>query len=650
MDNIAQILSLAAPRKISDARAAFPRRIAVHPSPSDWRDEVLYFLLPDRFSDGREHTRPLLDRSQLAARRADYASANGLPHWRWDLWRQSGESRFQGGTLAGITSQLPYLNNLGVTTLWIAPVFRQRVEGNDFHGYGVQDFLDVDPRYGTRADLVALVDAAHARGMRVVLDIIFNHTGSNWLYDPAETGDPHRPRYITGQYRSLFPKNGFGFAITNPQQPLGGDDYVWPQELQFIDNYTRAGTGSLGAGDFRDPRAEHKRTDFEVLRDLAVERGDTLARLIFIYQYWLALTDCDGFRIDTLKHVSGEEGRNFCGAIKEFAESIGKSNFLLLGEVAGGNDAQEFHLTIFGRNLDATLDIGEMRLALTGVGQGLQDPGAFFAGFDFWDEKMGSHRDWGSRHVSVLDDHDHVFGRKLRFSTDAPIAHQVTVPTALQLFGLGIPCLYYGTEQALSSGPEPGERQWVGSFGQIDVLLREAMFGPEHPRASGFAGTQGALDSSLPGFGACGTTGAHVFDQQSSAFVRISALIAARSAVTALRRGRQYRRATAIAGEDFRFQPAGELLAWSRILNDVEAIIAVNTNAVAGRGSRIELDARLRPAGSTVRVKCDTSRLTDPSADALGGGRTLAVQAMSDPNRVFVEVGVLPPAEVVVLV
>ena len=150
--------------------------------------------------------------------------------------------------------------------------------------------------------------------------------------------------------------------------------------------------------------------------------------MIFIYQYWIALTDCDGLRIDTLKHVSGEDGRNFCGAVKEFAESIGKSNFLLLGEVAGGDDAQEFHLTIFARNLDAALDIGEMRLAITGVGQGLQNPADFFAGFDFWDERMGSHRDWGSRHVSVLDDHDHVFGRKVRFSADAPVDHQVTVP------------------------------------------------------------------------------------------------------------------------------------------------------------------------------------------------------------------------------
>ena len=659
MDNIAQILQAPPPRSIAAARQPFPQRDAAHASPPDWRDEVLYFLLPDRFSDGQEHTRPLLDRTRLGEQRAAFAAANGLPAWRWDTWRQSGENRFQGGTLAGIKSRLGYLSNLGVTTLWIAPVFRQRVEGNDFHGYGAQDFFEVDSRFGTRADLVELVRAAHAIGMRVVLDIIFNHTGSNWLYDAAETGDAFRPKYTIGQYRSLFPKNGFGGAITNPQQPLGHDDYVWPQDLQLIENYTRAGTGNLGGGDLRDPNAEHKRTDFEVLRDLAVERADTLARLIFIYQYWIALTDCDGLRIDTLKHVNGEDGRNFCGAVKEFAESIGKSNFLLLGEVAGGDNAQDFHLTIFARNLDAALDIGEMRLAITGVGQGLQNPADFFAGFDFWDERMGSHRDWGSRHVSVLDDHDHVFGRKVRFSADAPVDHQVVVPTAMQLFGLGIPCIYYGTEQALRSGPEASERAWLGTvkdndqdvpaFGRIDVLLRESMFGPEHPRASGFGGTEGAHDAGLPGFGAFGTAGAHVFDETHRAFVRIKSLIATRKTLRPLRRGRQYRRATSNVGDDFRFHGPGELLAWSRILNDVEVLIAVNTNGIAARGSRVELDPRLRPAGSTLRVVCDTRRIGDPTADAQGGGQLLHVQSMDQSGRVFIDVGVLAPAEVMVL-
>jgi glycosidase len=656
MDNIQLIVQASAPRFINQARAQFPQRPAFHPSPQDWRDEVLYFLLPDRFSDGKEAGRPLLTRATVPAQRQVFAAANGLPAWSWQSWKQSG-GRFQGGTIKGVTSQLGYLAELGVTTLWIAPVFRQRVEGNDYHGYGVQDFLEVDSRFGSRADLVALVSAAHQRGMRVILDIIFNHSGSNWLYDVAETGNAERAPFTTGQYKSLFPRNGIGGAITNPNQALGNDDYVWPQDLQPIENYTRAGTGSLGAGDFRDRFAEHKRTDFENLRDLAVDRADTLGRLIFIYQYWVALTDCDGLRLDTLKHVGAEEGRNFCGAIKEFAESIGKVNFLLIGEIAGGDDAQEFHLTILGRNLDAALDIGQMRTNITGVGQGVLSPADYFGGFNFWDEKMGSHRDWGSRHVSICDDHDHVFGRKLRFSADAPVEHQVTVPVAMQLFGLGIPCIYYGTEQALRSGPEPSERQWVSDFGKTDVLLREAMFGPDHPRAAGFAGTQGQTDATLPGFGAHGTAGAHVFDRTHPAYRRIKALIATRqmtgpnapTALRALRRGRQYRRATAIFDLEFGLQGSGQLMAWSRVLNDNDVMIVVNVNGAQGRGSKVELDPRLHPPGSVMRVVCDTSRLGAAGADALGGGAVLTVKGFGG-NRAFVDVGVLAPAEVMVLV
>ena len=106
MGNIAQILQAPPPRSITAARQAFPQHDAVHASPHDWRDEVLYFLLPDRFSDGQDHTRPLLDRARLGEQRAAFAAANGLPAWRWDTWRQSGEGRFQGGTLAGIKAGL----------------------------------------------------------------------------------------------------------------------------------------------------------------------------------------------------------------------------------------------------------------------------------------------------------------------------------------------------------------------------------------------------------------------------------------------------------------------------------------------------------------------------------------------------------------
>src|SRR5262249_35208338 len=139
--------------------------------------------------------------------------------------------------------------------------FRQRVEENTYHGYAIQDFLDIDPRFGTREDLVRLVDLAHARGMRVVLDVIFNHTGTNFLYDPS-AGDVWQPRYLPrGQYPTIHPRRGTGEAMGDGG-PFGRDDYVLPDELKGAVNYVRAGTGDLGAGDIDDPNAEHKRSDF----------------------------------------------------------------------------------------------------------------------------------------------------------------------------------------------------------------------------------------------------------------------------------------------------------------------------------------------------------------------------------------------------
>src|SRR4051812_6465676 len=167
-----EILGVARPTSICGVK--LPRRTQGFASPLDWRDEIIYFLLPDRFSDGRESARPLLDRSDPGAARKG--------GFRFDRWARSGGDRYQGGTIRGITSKLDYLRDLGVTTLWVGPVFKQRIHNNDFHGYAIQDFLDVDPRLGTRQDLVDLVAAAHGKHIRVLLDVVFNHTGDNWIY------------------------------------------------------------------------------------------------------------------------------------------------------------------------------------------------------------------------------------------------------------------------------------------------------------------------------------------------------------------------------------------------------------------------------------------------------------------------------------
>ena len=130
-----------------------------------------------------------------------------------------------------------------------------------------------------------------------------------------------------------------------------------------------------------------------------------------------------------------------------------------MGEIAGGDWAANRYLEALDRNLNAALDIGEMREVLGGVAKGLVHPGAYFRGFRS-DVALGSHRNLGNQHVSVLDDHDHVFGEKVRFSAYAASEAQVVAGLALQLFTLGIPCIYYGTEQALA-GPEEEERMWL---------------------------------------------------------------------------------------------------------------------------------------------------------------------------------------------
>jgi glycosidase len=644
-------------------------------SPVDWRDEVLYFLLPDRFSDGGEAGRPMLTRQEIR----DLRSRPDRDGWSWQQWAESGK-RWQGGTLRGIRGRLDYLQQLGVTALWIGPVFRQRAHLDTYHGYGIQDFLDVDARFGTRQDLVDLVAAAHELGLRVILDVIVNHSGDNWAYSPpgsAPDAEVVRPPYIPwpGYYADPGTDTGRGWRLAwrDPfERPYTFDDAgiqdtadgVWPRELQRPACYTRAGYGVLGAGSISDPHAEQKRTDFITLKDFALDTGDVLDQLIACYRYWIALTDCDGFRIDTVKHMAVEEARNFCGAIREYADSLGKRNFLLVGEIAGGDDQQDFvldQLAVLQHNLSAALDIGSARLTLTAAGKGLVAGSDYFSAFDAASTGFGSHRALGDRHVSVLDDHDHVFGSKLRFAAEIPDEspvkdHQVCAATAFQLFTLGIPCIYYGTEQAFA-GPAHSQLQYLQGeeWGQADRYLREAMFGPAHPRADHHQplDTQVAdLDLTLPGFGPFGTCGRHAFDPESPSFVRISALCHVRAAHAVLRIGRQYPRPLRLPHTGFEMPSAGQLVAWSRILDVQEAVVAVNPNGTADRGGDVVVAAELAPPGSEYVVLLNTAQAADP-AGYIGPHRVgdrLPVKGRTSPQEpAFVEIRDVPPAEVVVL-
>jgi glycosidase len=595
-------------------------------SPATWRDQILYFLLPDRFSDGQENARSLFDRTNPG----QYKTTDKRQ------WMEGGK-KFQGGTLKGIESKLDYLKGLGVTTLWIGPIWKQRIDLETYHGYGIQNFLDIDPRFGTRQDLRDLVDAAHDRDMYVLLDIIYNHSGNNWFY--SENGQPKetlpyrfQPPYAFGGWRS---EKGLSVASI---QTL--EDGVWPKEFQNLNWYTRAGQiGKWDADSWENPLhpdVEFRRGDFFDLKDFNLNPPqDALSALIKVYQYWIALSDCDGFRIDTVKHVPWEASRNFCGGLREYAESIGKENFLLLGEVTGGSQMAKDYLDIFGRNLDAALDIGEPTQRLAGMVKGFADPIAFFEQFKFSEhEVLGSHRETGRYHVSILDDHDMV-GRngKYRFvaKNNLPTRYeQLAHAVGVQLTTLGIPCIYYGTEQAFDGNQDYHDYSIESQLSFEDRYIRESMFG----------GTFGAFE----------TENCHFFDPNHPTYLRIAAIARISNQKNqvgkALRRGRQYLRETSFLGRPFAIPGRGELIAWSRILFDREVVMALNTHATENRGAEVTVDALLHPPGSTMTLlyKSDwsDSELRNPPQN-----QTLLVKEHSD-GRALIRID-LPPAGMVIL-
>lgn len=128
----------------------------------EWREEFIYFLLVDRFHD--DHTRKPVP---SGGKSVGYGSPTQL-------------QKTCGGTLKGITNHLGYIRDLGCTALWLSPVFENNADS--YHGYAIQDYTEVDARFGTRKDLAELVDAAHALNMRVFLDIVLHHSGNNWFY------------------------------------------------------------------------------------------------------------------------------------------------------------------------------------------------------------------------------------------------------------------------------------------------------------------------------------------------------------------------------------------------------------------------------------------------------------------------------------
>lgn len=324
----------------------------------DWRDEIIYQVLIDRFADGDINNDHRVTPSALG--------------------------RYQGGDWQGLINHLDYLEALGVTALWISPIVKNidyDAGFDGYHGYWTQSFTKVNPHFGTPAKLRELVDKAHARNMKVILDIVCNHVGQLFYYDINGNGQPDT--IVTGsssldsvdplarlnradEYdpdfdrRSVQGQNGLGpsgpadirfLYIPDINRMIPDPVRFGPEDQEVLD-FSRPGVYNRNGRTTNYDRWEQLTTgDFPGgLKDLDTRRVDVRKGLIAAFANMIRQYDFDGFRIDTLKHVEHEFWQEFSPAIRRYVHgeetpygvpplTTPKRNWFMFGEAFDGDDS-----------------------------------------------------------------------------------------------------------------------------------------------------------------------------------------------------------------------------------------------------------------------------------------------------------------------
>jgi glycosidase len=550
------------------------------PSPSAWEDQVFYFLMLDRFSDGNENNYydndgQLVRTGTTSCFTPEDEGSGTKTEAEAEQWRTAGKG-YVGGNLKGLISKIGYLKRLGITAIWVSPIFKQVRFQNTYHGYGIQNFLAIEPRFGTADDLRELVKIAHHNGIYVILDIILNHSGNVFTYagnsNPPWTGQP----YTVLGYNDAQGYPTIPFSRPDPDHLPDHNGAIWPLELQEPHTFTRK--GHIRNWD-DDP--EFLEGDFYDLKDIDhghgspdhYEASTALRHLCQAYKYWVACADIDGFRIDTVKHMEIGATRYFVSVLQEFSQTLGKDNFFLLGEITGGR--QRAYKTLELTGLNAALGIDDIPDKLEYLVKGYRNPADYFSLFRNSElVNKGSHVWFRDKVVTAFDDHDQVRkgNHKARFCAFDRGERVILNALVLNALTLGIPCIYYGSEQSFD-----GE-------GGSDRYIREAMFG-------------GA-------FGAFRSRGVHCFDENSRIYQELAKILQIRKKYLALRRGRQYLRPISAPedGVDFGLphmigNQIRSVVPWSRILSTQEILVAINTDYDHSRTAWVTVDDSLHQVG-----------------------------------------------------
>jgi glycosidase len=553
--------------------------------------EIIYFLLPDRFAKS--------DPQPEAARGGDRLVTGYDP---------TDPKFYHGGSLRGITRELGYIQALGATALWIAPVFvNQPVQGPPghesagYHGYWITDFMHVDPHFGTDADLHALVAAAHARGMKVYLDIVVNHTADVIRYHEC----PFAPCPYRSEAEYPYTRRGGldGGAINEgflglevPYQTEANFAHLTRPDYAYTPYVPKGEEHRKNPDWLNDPIYYHNRGDstwagesvqlgdFFGLDDVMTEHPRVVRGMIEIFGYWIDEYRIDGFRIDTAKHVNPEFWRAFVPAMLARAAAAGISHFHMFGEVATETtDTALLATHVREDHLPAVLDFAfaaAVRDTVAGVA-GTAKLARLFADDEVYPEGAATARQL----PTFISNHDAgrfgYFVRQARPQIEAGEQLQrVLLANALLLTLRGVPVLYYGDEQGFSGdGRDASARQDMFAT-QVATYAHEARLG---------AVPSGAGDH---------------YEVTHPLYLAISELAHLRLAHPALLRGEQHTRA---AGEHpglfavSRFDPADGheiVLAFNTSLHPIEAVIRVDAHSGRFRALHGECAALSAAPGS----------------------------------------------------
>ncbi|MBN2412747.1 hypothetical protein JXQ31_13750 [candidate division KSB1 bacterium] len=368
---------------------------------TNWNKEIIYFILIDRFYNGDP---------------ANDTGNNINSHVPFD--REKGNFQalktFQGGDLDGVLQKLGYLDSLGVTTLWLSPVFNNSENGFvgwwSYHGYSPVDFFSVDEHFGSLATLKRLVDLAHQRGIKIILDMILNHVA--------------------------------------PDHPWVADSGNW--ENKGYKHWFHPHSGRDASTSIRDWQDQHELETKELngLPDFDQDNPNVYNFLLDMSKFWITETNCDGFRIDAVKHIPKSFWTKYNKDIRDFAGQ----DFLLLGEVFEGST--EYVAGYRELGFTALFDI-PMYYTLNRVfAQG--------APINLLSEQIAVNKAQYLNNIllfSLLDNHDVA---RFSYSAGKDVAEKLKPALTFLFTQNGCPVLYYGTEIPLPGAAPENEQTGTG--------------------------------------------------------------------------------------------------------------------------------------------------------------------------------------------